>query len=252
MTSAQPGLRKPRRVSLSEQAYLYLRGMIESGSYQPGERLPPQDELAAQVGISRLTVRDALRSLEQEGMIQIKHGVGTFVSLSGVGRLESGLERLESIVELVARQGSLRSQVTFGDLKVTQEPAGKELAAALQVPAGTLLTRVGRTFRVGSRPVAYMVDMAPALLLAPEEIDGTFDGSILSLLKRRSDLTLSYAVAEIQAITAGGELAARLKVKPQQVLQLLEETLYDGNGTPVEFSRNYFVPDFFQFRVVRR
>ena len=122
----------------------------------------------------------------------------------------------------------------------------------LQVPPGTLLTRVGRTFRVGSRPVAYLLDLAPASLLAPEEIDGAFDGSILNLLKRRSDLCLSHAVAEIQAICAGDELGALLKVKPRQVLQLLEETLYNGDGVPVEFSRNYFVPDFFQFRVVRR
>jgi GntR family transcriptional regulator len=100
--------------------------------------------------------------------------------------------------------------------------------------------------------VAYLLDLAPASLLAPEEIDGAFDGSILNLLKRRSDLCLSHAVAEIQAISAGDELGALLKVKPRQVLQLLEETLYNGDGVPVEFSRNYFVPDFFQFRVVRR
>jgi GntR family transcriptional regulator len=249
MTNIRSGSPKPQRVSLSQQAHLYLRDQIETGRYQPGERLPSQDELAAQLSISRLTVRDALRSLEQEGVIQVKHGIGTFVSPSYGHRLESGLERLESILELAARQGS---QVVFDDLYVAQEPADKDLALVLQVPPGTLLTRVGRTFRVGSRPVAYLLDLAPASLLAPEEIDGAFDGSILNLLKRRSDLCLSHAVAEIQAISAGDELGALLKVKPRQVLQLLEETLYNGDGVPVEFSRNYFVPDFFQFRVVRR
>jgi GntR family transcriptional regulator len=249
MTGTGAGLHKPQRVSLSQQAHLYLRQLIEAGSYQPGERLPSQDELAAQLSVSRLTLRDALRSLEQEGVVQVKHGIGTFVSPSCGHRIESGLERLESVLELAARQGS---QVTCQDLCVTQEPAGKDLAHALQVPAGTLLTRVGRTLEVGSRPVAYMLDLAPASLLGPEEIDGTFDGSILNLLKRRSDLVLSHAVASIRAINADDELGARLKVRPRQALQLLEETLYDRDGVPVEFSRNYFVPDFFQFRVVRR
>ena len=249
MTSARSDLRKPHRVPLSQQAHLYLREMIETGSYQPGEQLPSQDELAAQLSISRLTLRDALHSLEQEGVIQVRHGIGTFVSPSYGHRLESGLERLESILELAARQGS---QVVFDDLHVSQELAGKELALVLQVPTGTLLTRVGRTFRVGNRPVAYLLDMAPASILAPEEIDGAFDGSILNLLKRKGDLYISHAVADIQAINAGDELSARLKVKPKQVLQLLEETLYNGHGVPVEFSRNYFIPDFFQFRVVRR
>ena len=249
MTGTVAGLHKPQRVSLSQQAHLYLRELIAAGRYQPGERLPSQDELAAQLSVSRLTLRDALRSLEHEGVIQVKHGIGTFVSHSYGHRIESGLERLESILELAARQGS---QVTFEDLDVSQEPAGKELAHALQVPTGTLLTRVGRTLEVGGRPVAYMLDMAPASLLAPDEIDGSFDGSILNLLKRRSDLILSHAVANIRAINAGDELGARLKVQPRQALQLVEETLYDRDGVPVEFSRNYFVPDFFQFRVVRR
>jgi len=249
MTSVGAGLHKPHRMSLSQQTHLYLRELIEAGSYQPGERLPPQDQLAAQLSVSRLTLRDALRSLEQEGVIQVKHGVGTFVSPSCGHHIESGLERLESILELAARQGS---QVTFDDLHVTQKPAGKEFALALQVPVGTLLTRVGRTFRVGNRPVAYMLDVVPASLLAPEEIDDTFDGSILNLLKQRDDRALSHAVADIRAINADDELGARLKVKPKQALQLLEETLYDRDGVPVEFSRNYFVPDLFQFRVVRR
>ena len=240
---------KPRRVSLSQQAHLYLRDLIEAGSYQPGERLPSQDELAAQLSVSRLTLRDALRSLEQEGVVQVKHGIGTFVSPSYGQRIEGGRERLESILERAARQGC---QVTFDDLQVSQEPAGKELALALRVAAGTLLTRVGRTLGVEGRSMAYMLDMAPASLLAPAEIDGTFDGSILNLLKQRRDLTLSHAVASIKAINAGVELGSRLKVRPGQALQLLEETLYDRDGAPVEFSRNYFVPDFFQFRVVRR
>ena len=249
MTGVGAGLHKPKRVSLSRQAHLYLREQIEAGRYQPGERLPSQDELAAQLSVSRLTLRDALRGLEQEGVIQVKHGIGTFVSPSYGHRIESGLERLESILDLAARQGS---QVTFHDLRVTQEPAGKELAVVLQVPSGTLLTRVGRTLEVGGRPVAYMLDMAPASVLEPDEIDGSFDGSILNLLKQKSDLSLSHAVASISAISAGDELGARLKIKPRQAIQLLEETLYDRDGVPVEFSRNYFVPDFFQFRVVRR
>ena len=96
MTNIRSGSPKPQRVSLSQQAHLYLRDQIEAGRYQPGERLPSQDELAAQLSISRLTVRDALRSLEQEGVIQVKHGIGTFVSPSYGHRLESGLERLKA------------------------------------------------------------------------------------------------------------------------------------------------------------
>jgi GntR family transcriptional regulator len=249
MTEAGSDSLKPQRVSLSQQAQHYLRGLIDAGSYRPGDRLPSQADLAAQLGISRLTLREALLGLEQEGVILLRHGIGTFVSPSYRHRLESGLERLESILELAARQGF---RLTCVDLQVTRQPADQELALVLRVPVSTPLTRVGRTLQAGAQPVAYMIDVTPGSILAPEEIGPAFDGSVLNFLKRKPDVHLAHAVAGIRAISAGPELGSRLKVEPGQALQLLEETLFGRDGTPVGFSRNYFVPDFFQFRVVRR
>ena len=57
---------KPQRVSLSQQAQHYLRGLMDAGTYRPGDQLPSQAELADQLGISRLTLREALLALEQD------------------------------------------------------------------------------------------------------------------------------------------------------------------------------------------
>ncbi len=67
---------KPHRLSLSHQTQRYLRNLIEAGTYQPGDQLPSQNELATELGISRATLREALLSLEQEGIVVLKHGVG--------------------------------------------------------------------------------------------------------------------------------------------------------------------------------
>ncbi len=240
---------KRNRIPLALQAQEYLLDLIENGTFQPGEQLASEADLASQLGISRPTLREALLNLEREGLIVRKHGVGTFVA-PGYGRqLESGLERLESVLELTAQQGL---QVTFDDLKVQEEPAKPELARKLQITPGDLLTNVSRVILVDRAPVAYMLDVIPISILSPADVDERFNGSVLDLLRQNPDIQIAQAVADIVAINANSFLAGKLDVKPKQALLLLEEIVFDQESIAVEFSRNYFVPDFFRFHVVRR
>ena len=240
---------KVDRQPLAARAQQYLLGLIENGTYTPGEQLPSQADLATQLGISRPTLREALLNLEQEGLIVRKHGVGTFVAPGSGRRLETGLERLESVLELAARQGLVTAMV---DLDVREYPAGEEEAAHLEVAGGTPVTDVRRVIVVDRKPVAYMVDLFPSSRLPAGCIDDTFNGSVLDLLRCNPELELAEAVADIVALNASGFLVDKLKVKPGQAVLLLEETLFDVENRPVEFSRNYFIPDFFRFHVVRR
>ena len=93
------------KIALSAQAKEYLLDLIEEGVYEPGMRLPSESELAGQLGISRPTLREALYTLEQEGTIVRRHGVGTFVATADALQLESGLEELESMLKLASNQG---------------------------------------------------------------------------------------------------------------------------------------------------
>jgi GntR family transcriptional regulator len=249
MTDERAQAIKPQRSTLAEQAQRYLRTRIAAGVYHPGEQLPPLVRLAAELGISRLTLREALLGLEREGLILLKHGVGTFIAANFGYQLESGLERLESILELAARQGL---QVRFDDLHVAEEPATQEIADLLALSPGAPLTTVCRVIMVDGMPVAYMRDLIPSSLLRSTEVGEGFNGSVLELLREKRDLRQSRAVANIVAINADDDLAGKLRVKPQQAIQLLEETLFDGEGMPVECSRNYFNPACIRFHVIRR
>jgi len=240
---------KTNRGSLSTQAQQYLHSLIDSGAYQPGEQLPSEADLATQLGISRPTLREALLNLEQESIVIRKHGVGTFVAPGYGQRLESGLERLESILQLASRQGM---QLGYDALQVWEEPADPDLCDRLKVPTGTPVTHVQRVITVEGMPVAYMVDMVVSSVLSQEAIDERFRGSVLDLLRQKSDLQLAQAVADIVALNADAALAEKLAVEPGQAILMLEEVLFDVEGTAVECSRNYFVPDFFRFHVVRR
>jgi GntR family transcriptional regulator len=240
---------RSNRLPLSSQAQVYLRTLIDDGTYPPGGQLPSENELATQLGISRPTLREALRNLEQQGIIVRKHGVGTFVTRGGTGRLDSGLERLESIGQLAVHQGL---QLSVDELEVGQDTADHKIADILQVAPGSLLTSVARVILVDGAPIAYLFDIAPAYLLAPTDVTDTFNGSILDLLRQKPTLHITQAVANIVAINADANLSRKLRVKPRQALLLLEETLHDDKGQVLEFSRNYFHPSFFRFRVVRR
>jgi GntR family transcriptional regulator len=240
---------KKKKQSLSLQAQQYLHRLIEDGTYQPGEQLPSEADLAEQLGISRPTLREALRHLEQERMIVRRHGVGTFVAPGYEQRLEGGLEKLESILDLAGRQGM---QIHFTELEVNQESADAELAEKLEIPPKTALTCVSRVLVADQTPVAYMVDAVLASVLKPVDVTDTFTGSVLDLLKQRYDRPLAHALVDIVALSASASLARQLGIKPGRAVLLMEETLYDEEGTAVDFSRNYFVPDFFRFHLVRR
>jgi GntR family transcriptional regulator len=239
---------KTNKLSLATQAQRYLGSLIHNGTYQPGDQLPSQADLAAQLGISRATLREALLNLEQDGLIIRRHGVGTFIAPGCEDRLESGLECLESILELAARQGL---KVSINALDVREVRADADIAERLQLAPGTQLTSVRRVIQVGRRPVAYMVDVAPASILCLVEVDQAFRGSVLDLLRQKSTQLVTQAIAEITALSADAFLAEKLHVAPGQPIVLIEELLFDQQGVAVEFSRNYFLPEFFRFHVLR-
>ena len=240
---------KINKTPLHLQAQQLLLGLIKDGTYQPGEQLPSEVDLAAQLGISRPTLREALLNLEREGVVVRKHGVGTFVASGYGSRLESGLERLESILALAARQG-MTTQVR--GLRVEQVPASEELAERLDVAPDTPLTAIRRAIVVKDRPAAYLVDYSPITFLPPEAIEPSFNGSVLDLIMQRNDVHIREVLAEITAINADVLLAEQLQVEPGQALLLLTETLFTDDNTPIEFSRNYFLPNLFRFHVLRR
>ena len=240
---------KTDRRPLHIQARQHLLKLIEEGTYQPGQQLPSESKLAAQLGISRPTLREALFNLEQEGLIVRKHGVGTFVAPAYNGRIESGLERLESILALAKRQG-LSSRILR--LHVARVPADEVVAEKLALERAAPLTCVRRTIAIGRRPAAYLVDFASTAVLPPEALDNSFDGSVLDLLAQRNNIRIREALAEITAVDADASLAEHLETDPGQAVLLLSETLFTEDLTPVEFSRNYFLPGLFDFQILRR
>lgn len=231
------------------QAEEALMALLQRG-YRQGDRLPPEPQLAEQLGISRPTLREALRSFEERGLISRRQGVGTFVTATAeTSVIESGLESLESLDALARRRGL---NVSDRDVQITEESADEIVAERLGLPAGAPLVVAVRTKMAETRPVAHIIDMVPASIVSLAELRAGFRGSVLDFLLERGWPALSYARARIIPTRAGKTLGPRLEVPPDTPLLLLEESLYATDSTPVGFSRNYFIPSFFEFHVIRR
>ena len=222
-----------------------LAGLIESLS--PGSRLPSEPELAKQLGVSRATLREAMRMFETQGLIRRRQGAGTFV----VGRppvIEGGLEVLESMLTLARKTGL---DVGPGPVTILDTEADAECAQALEVAEGAPLVRISRTMSADSRPVAYLVDTMPEDILEPRELGNKFDGSVLDYLVSRGDpLTISYT--NITATNATAEVAKMLEIQRGDVLLQFTARLFTASGKVVDYSYSYFLPGYFKFHIVRR
>src|SRR5919109_2736377 len=132
--------RRPSLVDVAEEA---LRTWLATGRHRPGERLPPEQELSAHLGISRGTLRTALRRLEERGEIVRRQGSGTFVGRSAVpAALGERLERLEPYSSLAERRGLTLSSV---DLHVERRAVGVEVGEALGLAPIAPVTTIART-----------------------------------------------------------------------------------------------------------
>ena len=212
-----------------------------------GQRLISEPQLAKQMGVSRATLREAMRTFETQGLIRRRQGAGTFV-VGKVPVIEAGLEVLESL-ETMARRMDLK--ITVSDLHGEQVEADEKTAEALGILERTRLTRIRRVIRADSRPVAYLIDILSEEILKPDALPSRYNGSVLDyLLSNMVDLRLSRAA--ISATNAPADVAKALEIQRGDVLLQFTSQLYDAAGQVVDYSMSYFIPGYFHFHVNRR
>ena len=212
-----------------------------------GQRLISEPDLAKQMGVSRATLREAMRTFETQGLIRRRQGSGTYV-VGKVPVIDAGLEVLESLDTMASR---MNLQITVSDLHIDQVDADKDSAAGLGVTEGTRLTRIRRVIRADSRPVAFLVDTLPTDVLDPGDLPGGFNGSVLDFMQVRGD-RLTVSRAAISATNATAEVAKALEIQRGDVLLQFISQLYIDTGKIVDHTVSYFIPGYFNFHVVRR
>ena len=223
-----------------------LKSDIEKGIYQENEKLPSEFELSKTLGVSRATLREALRLLEEENIIVRRHGVGTFVNPKPV--FTSGIEHLSSISSMIENAG-MNPGTVF--ISAKEEQATEDDVERFQTDIDDNVITIERVRTADNEPVVYCVDRVPASLL-PKEFISNQNVSIFSALEQTGNIRVTYAVTFIDPVGFHDEVSPILKCGPETALLVLKQLHYDENDRVVLYSKNYFRADKFSFHVVRK
>ena len=222
-----------------------LAAEIAAGTPAAGERLGAERELAARLGVSRSTLRAALDSLEEAGVVHRVRGRsgGIFVSQR---RVERDLSTLTGLPAYMRRQGF---QSGARVLSTGTVAAGEETAAALGLDVDELVLEVLRLRLADKEPVSlerarFPADRFPGLL------DRSLSGSLYDLLEGEYDLKVGEAEERIEVVGATTADARALELRPGAPLISIVRTAWTADGRPFEHSRDLFRAD--RVRIVAR
>jgi len=236
------------RKTLTEVAQQELRQAITGGTFRPGSQLPTEAELCEMLGVSRTVVREALRVLEDDGLVARRYGVGTFV------RNHPILKNLNfnfGITEMIELAG-LKPGTSH--LAVEQENADQEKAEQLRVALETPLVTVERVRTAHGRPVVSSLDTLSESLIQRAALDPRLllSESIYNLLQTSLGEVIEYGTARLLPVAAPPHIAEKLKLPPNALTLFITQTDYTSGDEPLVYSREYHLPDAFDFVVWRR
>jgi len=227
----RPGL--PRHTQLSD----WLRERLLSGHYAAHDQLPSESELCELFGVSRITVRRALSTLDNEGLIYRRQGLGSFAAPP---RIPQGLVRLTDFAQDMERAGL---EATSRLLHQGPEAASPAAAVALGVDEGAPVIRLDRLRLGDGDTIALDRTWLPPFYAQLLEGRDLSTETIYRLLEGEFDIPVVRARYRIEATVAAGEDATLLEVPEGAPLLLVERVSYTTADTPVYYQRRYYRAD---------
>jgi GntR family transcriptional regulator len=226
---------------------LYIRiaeglvGQIESGELGPGDRLPAERELSEKLGVNRMTLRRALRVLEMQGLIQRRHGVGTFVAEPKIDRPMNAVFRFT--------RGMQKRGYTPGSRLISIEVslAGAAITRELGVPAASPVYQIVRLRSINQEPVLLESYSIPSQRFPGLDGYNLENRSIYEVLETEYGVVIVQARQSFEPVVASAFEAELLGVRIGAPLMLEKRISYDRDNYPVESGRDRYRGDRFRF-----
>jgi len=220
---------------------------IVDGAFENGE-MPSEHELARQLGVSRATVRGALRSLEEEGLVTRQRGVGTRIN-PHIARARLTLNRVVGFWDLIREAGHTPS---IAYTRVRIQPAGLDVAQHMDCSPEAPFVVIDRLFLADGEPAILVAEMIQhkdlKRRIGPEDVNE----SIFDFASENAVEPIDHTVVEIVPVTADDGLAATLRVELGSALLRLIETHYTRSNYRILLSEIHVVDRFVRFNVIRR
>lgn len=224
-----------------------LAARIASGRVAPGAKLPAEPELAEELGVSRATLREALRSLEEDGFVTRTRGAGTYATRRP--RLRNNLDVNFGVTEAIRAAGMRAGTM---QIAVHTEAASEQVAGDLDLVVGDPIVVLERVRTADGRPVVFSRDLVSTSRVAASDVASMpVDGSLYDVLERVGH-AVANGIVTIEPTVSDRALAKLLKGKPGVPTLFLRQIDFDQLGDPVLLSEEHHLAEAFEFTVVRR
>lgn len=234
-------------VTMADQAAQVLRERLKRHYYKDG-RLPGENAIAAELGVSRGTVRQALTILEREGVVFRLRGAGTF-SNPPVLRINARLDVAYEFTHLIELSGF---KAAIDTVAVRREAASPDLARRLSVRAETPVLTTRKVFLADGQPAIFVIENITVSLIRESFDDAELSRPIFEFLDNRCHVRVDYIVSEIIPCAAQGEPAVLLKIDSGQAVLNFMEVFYSQSSKPLAVATVYFRDPLIRFHALRK
>lgn len=212
----------PLYVQLMEE----LETSIRNGVYKPGDKIMTEAEMAKEYGVSLITVRKAVGSLMEKGLVVRKQGKGTFVTKPKYSR---NMKKLQSFTEMCEQMGVKPGAQALENRLIM---ADKKVADRLGIEPGSNVVYISRLRLADGEPVQVEKSYFPLkyAFLLEEDLN---NGSMFECLKEKAGAKVASSEKMIELCRATAEEAALMDVKKGDYLLFVKSTAYDENGEPM-------------------
>lgn len=228
------------------QVKSYLLNYIRQNHLQRNDQLPAEVTMAKMLGVSRNTLREAYISLESEGIIVRRHGIGTFVARLPV--IRDALNEFSPFAQIIQDGGYTP---TFQTLGMLHEVPPEDVRDVLGVAASESVPHIKRLVRADQRPVIYVDDyITPSIDVTQVDWD-TFDGSMVRFLAASLETPLHQIQSSIRAAALEPEISQYLELAEGTPILSVRSTIYTVDNRPVMYSKICFNSDIVELNIVR-
>ncbi len=232
--------------TLSSKVKEAIFDMIKNSEFM--SKLPSEQELASLLGVSRNTVREAIKTLENEGLVISRHGIGTFVTLyKSTQNIRYNIAALDSTTKIIAEHGyvpgtkSIHMDTRMASLDISQKLGSDEPVEVLYIE---------RVRTADNTSIVYVEDY---IRHTDEMLNDFSNNNYASLFNFVNNyVPVSFSNCSIHAVLSNEKLMDKLSLTEPKALLLLQQIHYSAKGIPVFYSDSYFITDKLEFNIIRR